>query len=125
MRLCPTEDGLQVVTDKWVCVHETDCFYHCVPSWNEGLFTVLGLKALRKRKQLKRIAKVNGRFAFDTKEKALEHLRFMKRRQLIHLKREQAFVEKFLDTENLEGYRTDWMLVPGSKELVNKHFVFD
>jgi len=121
MRLMSDEDGLQVITEEWSCIHETDCFYHCVSSWNRHL----SLKTAKENKLVKRIAKGNSRFAFDTKEKALEHLRFLKGRQLRHLKREQKFIAAFLAAENLEECRSGWMRVPGSRGLVHEHLAFD
>lgn len=121
MRLIPDEDGLQVITEEWACIHETDCFYHCVSGWNRHI----SLKTAKQLKCLKRISKGNSRFAFDTKEKALEHLKFLKRKQLRHLKREQEFINAFLSAEKLEECRSGWKRVPDSRDLVHKHLAFD
>lgn len=120
MKLYPDEAGLLISTEKWYCIRETDCFYHCVPEHNK----LLSVDLAKKHNLLKRIAKTNSRFAFDTKEKALEHLRFMKRRQLIHLNRDIAFIERFLSQSEFERYGT-CMRVNDSSELVGKHFRFD
>jgi hypothetical protein len=129
-RLSPSEDGLEIITDKWVCIHETPCFYFCVP--DRVVQTINALKrkdetilAYAKRcKYLKRINKDNSRFAFTDEGAALEHLRLLKRKQLGHMKRDMEFIECFLAADDLEPGRYGEM-VPDSKELVNSYFVFD
>ena len=133
-RLTPTESGLEVITDKWVSIHETPCFHFCVAEWRAKSLTALKrsdeteLQYARRLKMLKRIHKSGSRFAFDTEEKALEHLRFLKRKQLGHMERDVTFIKYFLECDTLKpadrrGF--DSLLVPGSKSLVNQHFVFD
>ena len=91
-------------------------------------FSSQNLYADSEKKQLKaikRIAKNNSRFAFDSEDKALEHLKFMKRKQLGHLNRETKFIEEFLSCENLTEWRTDIKLVPDSRDLVHTYLAFD
>ena len=133
-RLVPTEFGLEVITQKFVSIHETPCFHFCVLEHEKGFLFAMKqndeseLSAARRAKILKRISKDCSRFAFDTEEKALKHLRFLKRKQLSHIKRDAVFIEKFLESDELEkvqiynGFRTQ---VPNSKGLVNNHFIFD
>lgn len=133
-RLIPTECGLEVITDKWVSIHETPCFCFCVSNRSDKYLQALkrkdetDLTAAKRMKLLKRINKDNSRFAFDTEEKALEHLRFLKRKQLEHMKRDTAFIECFLECETFDQFNRrggEVVLVPRSKALVNQHFVFD
>ena len=126
--LHPSENGLQIFTRKWICIHETECFCFCIPEYDQGFYKVLKLKGetdlacARRRKILKRISKQNSRFAFDSEEKALEHLRFLKKKQLSHMRRDIKFLELFLATpdENMSGD-----LIPDSKDLVEEYFIFD
>lgn len=125
-RLEPDERGLLVVTDEYVSIHETRCFHFCVlksfrPYLHNGETL---LQAARRRKALKRIDKRRSRIAFKTKKEALDHLRFLKRRQLEHMKRNAAFINKFLECEDLEKYGP-MQLVPDSNGLVSEFCVFD
>lgn len=82
------------------------------------------LQIAKRKKLLKRIAKGNSHFAFLTEEEALEHLRMLKRRQVMHMKRELAFIERFLECEKLSNHGI-WLLVPNSSELVGEYLMFD
>lgn len=128
-KLQATESGLEVFTEKYVCIHETKCFYFCVREFRNKFLYVLSrndeteLQAAKRLKCLKKIAKLSSHFAFDTEEKALAHLKFMKKRQMQHMKRELLFIDKFLTTDlvkDIHGER-----VPGSGELVLEHLAFD
>lgn len=129
MRLVPADQGLEIVTTEWISLHETPCFHFCVPA-NEGRILHLfhsdketDLAYAKRRKMLKRISKTNSRFAFDDKDKALEHLKLLKRKQLGHMKRDISFIEKFLSTpdEDLKSIGP----IPCTKDLVHEHFVFE
>ncbi|NIB43761.1 hypothetical protein HBA55_29435 [Pseudomaricurvus alkylphenolicus] len=130
-RLVPGEWGLEIVTEKWVSIHETPCFHFCVREYNFAFMKARrldGQTSLQTAKQkgwVKRIAKENSRFAFDTEEKALEHLRFLKRKQLQHMRREIKFLKFFLGTEELEEVGPQSMVVPKSRDLVHQHYVFE
>lgn len=129
-RLVPDEAGLLVVTERWVSIHETPCFHYCVTDWSLDLMLRVGgpgglLATARRRRQLKRIHKEGSRFAFETEEQALDHLRFLKRRQLRHLEREQKMVEAFLEAEKLKSTGGDGDLIPGTEDLVHSYYVFD
>lgn len=129
-RLVPDEAGLIVVTERWVSIHETPCFHHCVTDWNLDLMLRIGgsgglLATARRRRQLKRIHKEGSRFAFETEEQAGDHLRFLKRRQLRHLERETKFAEAFLEAESFESNGGDGELIPGTEDLVHWYYRFD
>ncbi len=130
-RLVAEEDGLLVVTDKLVSIHETPCFHFCIPEHDRRHIEVYRpreeseLYYARRRKMLKRVSKKGSRIAFETEEKALEHLKMLKRKQLGHMKRESVFIEKFLSSEELEKAGRDRSRVPGSSQLVNEYFNFD
>lgn len=128
-RLIPDEEGLLVWTEKWVSIHETPHFHYCIPDFVHeiGLRPIEGetlLQAAKRRATLKRVAKAGSRFAFDTEEKALERLRFLKGKHVSHMKREMKFIEHFLKCEKLEQYG-EQQLVPGSRGLVLEHLRFD
>lgn len=133
MRLVPNENGLQIVTEQWICIHETKCFYHCVSEWDIELLNYLKSQSVDKtkrniaqeRKLLKRIAKHRSRFAFDTKEKAMKHLKFLKRKQLKHMQRDQKFINAFLSVENLEENCNGQMVIPNTQQLVLGYYLFD
>ncbi len=135
MHLIPTESGLEVITDKWVSIHETPCFHFCVREHNARTFEmpcIQGETELQKAKRLhiriRRIHKIGGRFAFDTEEKAMEHLKFLKRKQLVHMKRVTLFVESFLNADELKNVGSNLhprMMVPNSGGLVNGVILFD
>lgn len=106
MKLEAHEDGLRVVTEEWHVFRETPCFYYCLRDHT--------------KEGEKRIAKVNSRFAFKTKEEAYEHLVMLKRRQLRHMERETVFLRRFL-TQGVD----DNMNVPDSREMVHRYINFD
>jgi hypothetical protein len=128
--LVPDEEGLMVVTRKFVSIHETPCFYFCVPESSLWLIRLLpikdesGLQYARRTKILRRISKSGSRIAFDNEEEALNHLIFLKEKHLYHVKRDVAFIEKFLMGEKLDKYG-EYSVVPNSKELVHKYLSFD
>ena len=129
-RLTTEECGLVVVTDKFISIHETRCFHFCVPS--HRLRTLKHflqkdetlIQRARRTKCLRRVSKQGSRIAFTTEEEALKHLKFLKKRQLSHMKRETRFVSKFLETDDLEEYGPNHR-VPDSEELVREYCVFE
>lgn len=129
-RLVADEDGLTVVTDKLVSIHETKCFHFCIPDFEHRIIGAMKtreetpLQYAKRRKILKRISKTYSRIAFDTEDAALANLKFLKKRQLQHLRRDIAFNEKFLSTDALE-HQGSLSIVPGSRDLVHEHFCFD
>ena len=69
-------------------------------------------------------ARETGR-AFDSEETALQHLRFLKRRQIQHLERDLKLAEAFLEAEDLESNGYDGDLIPGTGDLVRFYYQFD
>lgn len=132
-RLQAEEEGLVIRTEKWVCIHETPCFYFCVEDRRKSLVTnalkhtdETAIQAAKRLKFLKRISKQNSRFAFVTEQAAMDHLRFLKRRQLMHMERETKFINLFLECEELEASRYDnSRRVPESRGLVREFLRFD
>jgi len=129
-RLVAEEDGLIVVTDSLISIHETRCFHFCMPEREVSNYRLLKrrdeslLDYAKRRKMLKRIDKQGSRIAFETEEKALDHLRFLKRKQLRHMERDKAFIETLLATENIDPC-AQMFTIPDSRDLVHQHFVFD
>lgn len=147
MRLIPTEDGLKIWTDTFLAIHETSCYCFAIPEFARCFFTpALTLEnetpyqyARRTKRKIHRISKENSRFAFETKEGAFQHLMFLKRKQLQHMKRDMSFIERFLTDakgKQFDDFRDDkgWIdgavgipskTLPGTKNLVHEHLVFE
>jgi hypothetical protein len=129
MRLVPAEQGLEIITDVWVSIHETPCFHFCVRNSEQRIIHLFhgknetDLQYAKRTRMLKRVSKSNSRFAFDSRNKALEHLKFLKKKQLYHMKRDMSFIKKFLSTSDEDLNSTG--PIPDTKELVREHFVFD
>lgn len=138
MRMAVSEGGLVILTEKWFSIHETPCFHYCVSEFGKGKWawssaaegTPLQI-AKHKNIPVKRVSKESGRFAFDTKGKAFDHLRFLKKKQLAHIERDREFISAFLiatdgkpniDRLTSDGYSSP---IPNTESLVNSHFVFD
>ncbi len=129
-RLVPEERGLLVVTDEYISIHETKCFYFCI---HKNIYRIsktynhskeMLLQHCRRSKVLKRVAKSGSRFAFATEKEAFEHLKFLKQRQLSHIKRDAALIKAFLDCQHLEKYGP-FQKVPNSNDLVREFYVFE
>lgn len=138
MKLIPSEDGLSLWVTRWICIRETEHIAYCVPeSVMRGLqITARGqgqslYDAAKKEKYCRRIHKTCSRIAFPTEQEAFEHLRFLKRRQLNHIKRDQIFIERFLeDTKNktITDFLPDRLgdrVLPDTEELVHEYYHFD
>ncbi len=137
MKLTPTEGGLSIWTDKYHSVHETECFHFCIAEWQCGYANVsiqdgeTMYQSLKRRGvKLKRIAKINSRFAFDTEQKAYDQLVFLKRKQLGHLQRDIEFLKAFMEFNKENGFDNlkkvhSQVYVPDTKDLVNEHYLFD
>lgn len=97
-------------TDKYVSIHETPCFHYCIPEFMSSLMSQESLdnetdlkKAKRLNLNVKRISKDSSRFAFDTKEKAFEHLKLLKRKQIEHLQRNLKLMTMFIKKTDNKG----------------------
>lgn len=127
-RLVTEHEGLVVWTDKWVSVRETDCLHFCVMEFAYNAFAKTYEQAKERNCKMKRVLKSGSRFAFPTEAEALEHLKFLKRRQLSHMRREIKFIEAavtfFESGAPLEKSRGVEVL-PGTQELVHEFVRFD
>lgn len=129
MRLLPDTYGLTVNIEEWVSIRETDCFCFCVGKWAYNAYKNIesdidAVRQAKKNGSLKRIAKKNSRFAFESKDEALEHLKLLKKKQLWHMEKDRKFIRHFLKCERFED-KGNYLLLPDSKELVNEYYVFD
>lgn len=137
MKLIPAEGGLSVWTNTYIVVRETPCYYFCVTDYQIKSIpehcrgTKVGLDMLKARNtKLKRIAKENSRFAFETKELAYDNLLFLKRCQMVHMQRDMEFLREFIKFnkeskfENLDNNH-DQLFVPNTSDLVNEYYCFD
>lgn len=139
MHLNAEEGGLTVNTTAYSVIGETECYYYVVIKFDETMVTFAAkqgsetpVQCARRLKKLKKIDKRNSRFAFETEEKAYEHLKFLKRKQLVHMRREIAFIESFLKSEpkldelkERRFYGNIWREIPGTEDLVKEYFNFD
>lgn len=137
MKLIPTEGGLSVWTNTYIVVNETPCYYFCVSDWQiisvplHCRGTEVGYEMLKNRRvKFKRIAKVNSRFAFKTKELAYANLVYLKKLHLGHLNRDIQLLGAFLSFNKGNGL-TDLsnehgqLFVPETNELVSEYYNFD
>ena len=116
--------GMFVRYDEYISIHESSCMHFCVSSFYVD--KPLSLKDAKDRGyKVRRIHKDISRFAFDTKEKALDNLRYRKRRQIMHLKRELAFAEFFLNAELSDKEHGYLVEVKKSYDLVHSYLTFD
>lgn len=140
MRLSEDEDGLSVITTEYVPIHETHCVFFCVDKrWLSRFNSVLMKQGESKLQFAKRVGikvrqihKSGSRIAFESKEKALNHLLWMKKRQIRHLNRQiafnKAFVEKCKSLDDLtadNSYSVDCYIVPDTRELVHEYLLFN
>lgn len=123
-----SEEGLRILTKKWVSIYETPFFHFCIPEHEVKYLNVLRNKSetvldySRRRKFLKKIAKTRSRYAFDTEEQALAHLKFLKRKQLEHIKRDMTFIRRLLSAP--EDQLSSGLILE-TEELVREHYIFD
>lgn len=130
------EEGLAVGMRRFISIHETPCYCYCLAEFQHHLMnchlsnkkpkeTMLQF-AKRDGRPVKRIAKSGGRFAFQTQEEALERLKYLKRKQVKHMERELAFLNRFLEVDpalsDLERKSDFYMLIPGTAELVGQYY---
>lgn len=137
-KLSLDEDGLTVVFETYKPVHVTQCYAFCVREWDYSHVVSISnvnktsiLAEAKTRKTFKRINKENSRFAFTTKEAALENLRYRKKKQIQHMKREiefaKAFLEKAGSLEDLpaDKYNGECHAIPNTEDLVREYYLFD
>tara|TARA_R110002060_G_scaffold18120_9_gene25011 strand:+ start:1198 stop:1638 length:441 start_codon:yes stop_codon:yes gene_type:complete len=135
-RLIAAEEGLTVTFEKWKSFHESECFaWCCLENMHQSAMIISKnskspVKDIKSSLKVKRIDKKNSRFAQETRELALANLRYRKRCQAKHLKREMEFAEAFLSKEDdqLGDTELGWndsKLVNGTFDLVHSHYVFD
>lgn len=139
--LHPSECGMSIFTKKYVCIYETPCFYMCVQEWNLFGSRFNQIKSCSDEKErsalakklnikLKRIHKVNSRFAFVSEKDAFDHLVLLKRKQINHLKRDIELIEAFVDYANCNDIskipdKHGFAAIPDTQEVVMSHYVFD
>ena len=134
-RLIAQEYGLAVLVQDFKVLYETECYY-----WYSKSFTnefkiankarIEGITAIRAANLLEvkinKAHKVSSRSAFTTKEQALEHLKLLKVRQLAHMKRETAFVTRFLEEDDFKlSEKLDETPIKYTEDLVKKFVRFD
>lgn len=130
------ESGLTIFTEKFISIRETAHIHFCVSDHDyKRIFPAPSESMLDAAKRtghvkIKRIHKVGSRFASTSEEKAFERLKFLKMRQINHLKRDLALTEKFI--ELTEGKSIDefeasgsFREIPDTTDLVNRFYRFD
>lgn len=133
-RIIATESGLEIITETWHPIRETECINFCVSSHHIKMFNraaaqgeKITARALAKRMgfPVKQIHKAYSRFAFDTQAKAFDHMVFLQKRRLGHLERDLGLTSVFLSSANLGFTTVDSTVVPESHDLVHQHYNFD
>lgn len=141
MRLTDSEDGLMVITDVFVSIHETPCFYYCIHASAKGFFNSVLMRkgetklhyANRKNIKVRRIHKHGSRIAFETEDQAFDHLRMLKRKQINHMRRQielnAAFIDKCEGVSDLtDVYSSDickHRVIPFTDDLCKEYFLYD
>lgn len=132
--------GLAVNLVEYVSIHETPMMYFCVEKGVDLTAPYLPKRkesetelqyAKRMGMRIRRIHKNGSRIAFDTKEKAFNHLRWMKQRQNGHLKRQISLndalinnCKTFHDLVAGTGLYQNRYIVPNSHHLFHSHLIF-
>jgi len=134
-RLIAKEYGLAVVVEKFKVLHETECYYWYSKSFInelkiENKARIEGITAIRAANlldvKINKAHKASSRSAFTTKEKALDHLKFLKVRQLAHMKRETAFITRFLEEDDFKlSEKLDETPIKYTEGLVREFVRFD
>ena len=134
-RLIAQEYGLAVLVQEFEVLYETECYYWYSKSFinalnisskarSEGITAIRAANLLEVK--INKAHKVSSRSAFTTKEAALEHLKLLKVRQLAHMKRETAFVTRFLEEDDFKlSEKLDETPIKYTEDLVDKFVRFD
>ncbi len=134
-RLITQEYGLAVFVEEFKVLHETDCYYWYSKSpynalqierkaISESVTPIRAANILDVK--INKAHKVSSRSVFDTKEKALDHFTLLKVRHLAHMKRDMAFVSRFLEESNFKlSEKFDCTPIKYTEGLVNKFVRFD
>lgn len=132
----PDESGLTIFTEKFISIRETEHMHFCVsdhhhkwisPAQGESMFEAAKRTGHVK---IKRIHKVGSRFASASEAEAFERLKYLKGRQINHLKRDLALTEKFIeltDGKSVDDFESsgNFREIPGTADLVNSFYRFD
>jgi hypothetical protein len=133
MQAC--EEGLAIFTKKFVSIKEAPQTHFCVDEYHYKILSAIKTGSLMKNAKerhykIYRILKQGSRIASPTEEVAFSALRLRKYRQVRHLARDLAIVNKFL--EITEGKSVDDFIargiqrdIPETSEIVNEFYRFD
>lgn len=141
------ELGIRLLCSTYESVHETNCYYFCINSLDESRFDFhsknnkdnLSTLELCKKHFLKirKVAKINSRFAFKTRAEAFAHFKMLKNKQLAHIERKKGEISltveliKNIDAfSEAEGVREEFygdrsVLLNGSIDFVRSNYTFD
>lgn len=123
-----TLEGYKILFFQWNVERETPCYYFCSDARYKGKIGNL---------KLKKIHKTCSRFAFDTKQKALDNLIIKKKHQLWHAVRTKAVIGellKHIDGKKVDDFKAvenqyynmiDAIEIPDTEAVVNEWFIFD
>lgn len=139
-RLAYTPRGINVEMEEFKIIHETRCVAYCVNDYDYKI--VCGYKkpdeslmqaAKRLCRKVRHIHKSGSRIAQPTQEEAFNRLKFLKRRQIRHLKRELDLISLFSSKtqdadlsalQKNDRYTHDTYLVPDTEESVGIYYNF-
>ncbi len=134
------EDGLTIYFKTFIQVHETACFSYCVSGDLKHTINRSGATGLILVKKLNsegvkvhKIHKTCSRFAFTCKELALNHFKMLKRKQIVHMKRDVGIYELLLESlgdvevkdQKIIHHDSNEFLVGGTGVEIGKYFLFD
>lgn len=136
MSMHPDESGLVLITEKFVSLRETAHMHFCVSEFNHMRLRPnkdeTEFEAAKRQERIKivRIHKQGSRIACKSEAEAFEALKYRKKRQVQHLRRDLAITEKFI--ELTDGKSVDDFLasgtyreIPDTSDLVNSFYRFD
>lgn len=118
-----TEDGYQILFETWKVVRETTCYYFCTKAFYVGI----------DNSKLKRVHKTSSKFAFATKEIALDKFIQRKKKHLKHLELNTKLMRILVDSvsernfdesDYKHGYGDLYIPLDDTKEKVLEHVNF-
>lgn len=121
--------GITVGFTTYECIHETPTYAYCVPSWNSGYSSLKAARAAGVK--IFRAHKTCSRKLFDSKEGAFNQLKLRKRYHEKHMRRSLEIISAFnnaaenLKFSDLDHRSLNTSVVPGTDEVVNRHYTFE
>ena len=138
------EDGIQLYCKVFYSIHETPLFHFCAEKHDKLRFNFAyrGHEkthpitfAKSRLIKIKKISKESSRFAFNTKDEAFEHFKWMKNLQVNHIKRKLREVEiitKSINDKSISSmggscviYGMEGFSLPETKDFIDGNYYFN